>query len=147
MFREVIAVLDPAHLENLDTELDRLSQALAQPGTGLRPVAEKLVEIVSADIGHVADREWGEDDLQAVLRRLGSLRLASTFRTYADAEQVTMAVQALVAALESKKVPEVRLIQAMKFLTALLQATSDESSFQIGDFRQALADFRSSLPE
>ena len=147
MFREVIAVLDPAHLENLDTEMDRLSQALAQPGTGLRPVAERLVEIVSADIGHVAAREWTEDDLQAVLRRLVSPRLALACRTYSDAEQVTMGVQALVAALENKNVPGAQRIQATKFLTPLFEATADESSFQIGDFRQALADFRSSLPE
>lgn len=146
MFREVIAVLDPTHLENFDFEMERLYEALAGPENAIRPVAESLVEIVSADIEHVAAREWGEDDLQAVFGRLASPRLASAYRTYADAEQVTMAVQALVAAMESKRVPEARLIQATKFLTALFEATAEESSFELRDFRQTLADFRSSLP-
>ena len=145
MFREVIAVLDPEHLESLDVQMDSLDQALAEPGSELRRVGESIVEIVSADLGHIATREWDRSDLLALLDRLTSPRLAATYRTYADAEQVTMAVQALVAGLENDQVPD-QLNPALRSLTSLFEATTDEFAFRIGAFRENLADFRRSLP-
>jgi hypothetical protein len=147
LFREVIAVLDPTHLENFDASLDGLYKAVAQPGAGLRPAAENVAETVEAEVGHVAAREWSEEDLEAVLGRLVSPRLAADYRTYADAEQLTMAVQALMSELERQNGRTTPRIESMDFLTALFNATEDELSFKIGEFRQVLADFRQSLPE
>ena len=145
MFREVIAVLDPEHLDNLDVQMDRLDQALAEPGGELRRVGESLAEIVSADLGHIATREWDRGDLLALLDRLASPRLAADYRTYADAEQVTMAVQALVAGLEGDQAPD-QMNPALTSLTSLFEATADEFAFRIGAFREDLANFRRSLP-
>ena len=146
MYLAAMAVVDGARAERAEALLGQVDGALYEGGAKLQQAAVRLRDHVQADAGRLAAWNPTVASLEAVLARVASPKMAVHYRGYADAEQATMAAQALVATIEAKgggSGPRFALLG--KALEDLFDATESEAGFEMAAFSAALGSLRSAL--
>ncbi len=143
LFRTVLAVVSPERIEGFDEGYRRLTAALSAPEDKLGPAAGQLADRVSVDVASVASLQLGQADVLAILEGVISDGSSSNCRNYADAEQITMAVRSLLAALDDP--PQNRWDLARARLSSMFDETADPGRFRVDVFRQTLTDLRAAI--
>ncbi len=146
LYRELMAQVAPDGVVDLDARMRALVKASAGEQSMFAAAARRLRERVDADAHKLAATPLANADLQALLTRLVSERTAVHYRSYADAEQVTMAVQAICATLSERGfLSGTRIVRTKVALDGLFDATSSAENFRAARFQQALAKLRAAL--
>jgi hypothetical protein len=114
-------------------------------GTDATVAAAKAVkDVADRLIAAFAQRNFGKEDMQALLQGVMNEGLQKgEFVDYAAAEQATMALQSIVAAMKATKAVEAAQADNLqKALDKLLQATLKDEAYRPDAFRAALQEFQ-----
>jgi hypothetical protein len=141
LYLALLEIVDPPTAGRLRRELDGLDR-LARRGAPLGAAAASLSRLVQGSSETVD--AWRPDGaaLRATLARLADRSVVASIRTYSDAEQATMAVQALAAALAAEISDAAAPADAVPALDRLFDLTARETGFDVAAFRRALASVR-----
>jgi hypothetical protein len=143
LYREIVAQVAPDGLADYDKSVRTLVGAASGSSSRLAAAAGGMRESARTDAERLADRPLTDDTLRGVLARIVSVKTASHYRSYADAEQVTMAAQAICATLtERGALSGTRLVRSKVALDAMFDATNNPETFRASRFREALDGLR-----
>jgi hypothetical protein len=138
---ERISPADGAALRDRGLALHKASiqgtDATVAAAKGVKEVADRLVAAF-------AGRSFGKEDMQALMQGVLAEGLQKgEFVDYAAAEQATMALQSIVAAMKATKAVEAAKADTLqKALDKLLQATLKDEEYKPETFRAALQEFQ-----
>jgi len=121
----------------IDSALRELETTLATRGGQAASTARSLRERAALGLRSLRQWEPRRQDVLRMLAKLSSEPMIERYRSYSDAEQATMAVQAVVATLEDPRAAsgDTRLAAA---LDGLFRATASEASFRADAFAMAM---------
>lgn len=138
LYLAVLKTVAPQHAASLGRALRSLD-GLAREGSPLGTRASAiLAEVVNANQSLDTWRP-NEASIRQTLLNLSDASTVSGIRTYSDAEQATMAVQALAAALAERAGRRVDPSVMIPGLEGLFDLTQREQGFDAAAFRHALA--------
>ncbi len=138
--KAILSAIEPARAAHLEASLRELNSAGAQ-GSG-----SGIAGGIAADVTDTYDsiRNWDPTpaQLDIVLAALTAAGRAGDYHTYAAAEQLTMAVQAILATLNDGKTRNPVRSRLQVALDAMFAATRDEHRFDPVAFRKAVERLR-----
>lgn len=146
MYRTLVDVALAERAEALSVSLAQLGETFAEDEAS----AEETAALARAILDRTEEAaallsNWSPtgDELAAIVGKLSAPASLRDYTTYTDAEQVTMALQALLAtAGETADADPVLLARWNAALDRLFDATADPSRFRMDDFRRALVALR-----
>jgi len=146
MLQVLTGVIDPA-LGQAVAARTRALHSNGSAGMGqLAAAASALRGLTDQMVTKFAANPFDGDVMQAMLKGLVQAGLDGNYSDYADAEQATMAIDTLIAAMRTEKsVPDARLQKLSKALDAVYAATARDEAYQAGRFNAALAGVRAAL--
>jgi hypothetical protein len=143
LYRAIVALSGEKGVADLDRTETQLRAAGVVGGADLEREAAALTSRTRRDIATLAERRFEDRELVALLGQLSSAASARAYRTYADAEQATMACQAVIATLIERGAWTKERGQGA--LAGLFAATESEANFRAARFQEALATLRKAL--
>ncbi|MFT4572527.1 MAG: hypothetical protein ACI8TX_001696 [Hyphomicrobiaceae bacterium] len=138
LYLALLEAIDPSVAAELRRDLDGLDR-LARRGASLASAARAMAVRVEGTNNKIDAWRPNEQALRTTLARLAASATTARIRTYSDAEQATMAVQALAAALAARRTAGGDPSEAVPALDRLFELTARESGFDRERFRRALA--------
>jgi hypothetical protein len=146
LYRVVAEQLAPQRAADLDRGFASIQSSVGADRKQLAASCAQVSDTARADAHELAKTTFDRSRIEGLLARLTSNDAASRYRTYADAEQVTMAVQALLATLSERgALGGGRAARVQSALDGLFDATRNEQAFRAATFAQALAKVRAAL--
>jgi hypothetical protein len=146
LYRELTAEVAPDKTAALDRDIAALHSSVGADRERLAAAASSIAERARVDARALSSAQLEREQLEALIARLTSSATAARYRTYADAEQATMALQALVATLSERSLLQAARAERMQSaLDGLFEATSNEEAFRASRFAQALARLHGAL--
>jgi len=131
------------------SELDRDLATVQSAVPDRKELAASSVRVADSaltDARKLAKTSFDRNQLETLLARLSSNEAAARYRTYADAEQATMGIQALLATLSERgALAGGRAARLQSALDSLFDATRNEQAFRAAAYAQALAKLRAAL--
>ncbi len=148
LYRALVELSGPKAAAELDRATNAIRQAGVTGGAELQRESAALAELARRDTKAFADRRFENKELLTLLANISSPDRVRDYRTYADAEQATMACQALAATIadpKRKALPENRATALANAVQGLFAATESEETFRAARFQEAMAKLRRAL--
>lgn len=148
MLRVITGRIDPETAKALrerSLALHRAStdgpEAMVSAAKGLKEIADKLVVAF-------AKHNFGQADMQALMNGLISEGFAGEYVDYAAAEQTTMAMSALISAMQQAGVVNDAQVKSMNgALEKLYAAVAKDEEYKPASFTAALREFQAAAPK
>jgi hypothetical protein len=145
MYRILLEAVAPDLTNAIEGNLRALDSA-AHRGDDLSALAALLKEKVQGANTRIAAWSPDSSDIHGLAVSLSSAATASELATYTDAEQVTMALQALIAALQDRGAVDSKQGAVLTHeLDRLFESTAAEEGFRIENFRSSLKGLAAAL--
>ena len=146
MLQVLTQVIDPALAQSVAAGTRALHSSGSTGMGQLAAAANDLHGLTSQMATKFAASAFDAYVMKAMLRGLVQAGMDGQYSDYADAEQATMAMDTLVAAMTAEKaVPEPQLQKLSKALDAVFAATAKDEAYQVGRFNAALSSMRAAL--
>lgn len=146
MLQVLTQVVDPALAQSIAAKTRALHSSGSTGMGQLAAAANDLHGLTSQMATKFAANAFDANVMKAMLKGLVQAGADGQYSDYADAEQATMAMDTLVAAMRAEKaVPEPQLQNLTKALDAVFAATAKDEAYQAGRFNAALAGMRAAL--
>ncbi|HYC00996.1 MAG TPA: multiheme c-type cytochrome [Candidatus Limnocylindrales bacterium] len=139
MYEAAAATAGVPSSARIDSGLHELEAALARRGGDAVSQARSLRQNADSGLRHLARWQPRRGDLHELLARLSSRAAVARYRSYSDAEQATMAVQAVVASLADRGELAGERGRLTAAVDGLFDVTSSEAAFRPEDFASAMA--------
>jgi len=136
--RSLLHALGSPLSRELDGHLRALNTARSH-GAGIDAAAAAIARVVAAEYATIQSWEPNRDSLVVLLKSLVVSSREHRFRTYAAAEQATLAFQAILATLSDDMVSGDDRQRFRNALDAMFAATQDERRFEAAQFERAIA--------
>jgi hypothetical protein len=144
--RELLARVSRTMLRQFDEDVLLLNRTLSGPQPSTSAGLSEMHRRWRANAERVAAWNPTVNDLRDLLASLTSDSLSARWETYADAEQLTMAVQALVATLSKEAGLDAQSTKRIDDgMQGLFEATQDDIGFNMESFRAAVRRLRPAL--
>lgn len=148
MLRVITAEIDPETAKLLRERSLALHQASTEGPEAMVAAAKSLKEIADKLVVAFAQHTFGRDEMQALMDGLISEGLAGEYVDYAAAEQATMAMSALISAMQQSGLANAEQVKTMNgALEKLYAAVAKDEEYRPANFTAALQDFQAAAPK
>ena len=148
MLRVITAQIDPETAKVLRERSLALHRASTEGPDAMVSAAKGLKEIADKLVGAFAKHNFGRTEMQGLMNGLISEGLAGEYVDYAAAEQTTMAMSALISAMQQSGLVNEAQVKSMNAaLEKLYASVAKDEDYKPATFTAALQDFQSAAPK
>lgn len=146
MLRVALETLDPALAGKLSSDIRALHESAGQGREAQTGIARSIKSAAEAALQR-AQREPSREEVAALLNRLIALAGTQGYRTYAVAEQTTMALGAMLAHMrQAGLLDAAQYKRANDALDAVYKTVEREDQYQVTPYANAVQMLKSALP-
>jgi hypothetical protein len=148
MLRVITAQIDPETAKELRERSLALHRASTEGPDAMVSAAKGLKEIADKLVGTFAKHSFGRTEMQALMNGLISEGLAGEYVDYAAAEQTTMAMSALISAMQQSGLVNESQVKSMNgALEKLYVTVAKDEEYKPATFTTALQEFQAAAPK
>ena len=147
MLRIAAARAAPELARSLGEKMRGLHRAVTQNREETRRLAGEIRTLSRQLVGVFGKRDFGAEDMRALLAGIAASGNGGDFFDYAVAEQATMAIGSILSAMRAGgHVPEDGFKRMNDALQRMFAAVAKDEAFRPGTYRAALRDFEQTIP-
>ena len=147
MLRIAAARAAPELARSLGEKMRGLHRAVTQNREETRRLAGEIRTLSRQLVGVFGKRDFGAEDMRALLAGIAASGNGGDFFDYAVAEQATMAIGSILSAMRAGgHVPEDGYKRMNDALQRMFAAVAKDEAFRPGTYRAALRDFEQTIP-
>jgi hypothetical protein len=148
MLHVITAQIDPETAKALRSRALALHHASTEGSEAMVTAAKALKEVADKLVVAFAKHNFGRSDMEALMNGLISEGLAGEYVDYAAAEQTTMAMSAIISAMQQSGLANEAQVKTMNAaLEKLYTAVAKDEEYKPKTFVAALQDFQAAAPK
>lgn len=147
MLRHIVKVIDAGLGKQLRTETRALHRSVINGNAAVKRAAIAVRATTEKAIKLIANHEFSDKDVVAILQSIVTEGLKGELRDYASAEQTMMAANNVVVVLDNAQaINEAQLNTLNSALDKMFNATKNDKVYRPGEFGAALKTLNSAIP-